>query len=611
MMVKRLISYVKDNPKRVRQFILWAAILVITAVVAVVGAYYFDLYTESDKFCGLVCHANRPQYVTSEVSPHAEVECGICHIGPGLTPKLSSKIYGVGELYKQLTNTYERPIPPPVARLRSARDICEQCHWSEKLHPNWAYLSNHFATDEENSLTRVFFVLRLGQGGPLGASAEGIHWHIENLSYAALDPQQQEIPWIGIHRNGRLEEYVATDSSLTAEELEQLPRRQMDCLDCHNRAAHIFRRPERSLDEALATERIDHSLPFVKREALKLLSASYSTQEAGVKAMEGLEEFYRSQYPALYADKQQVVQEAIAVLQDIYSHTVFPDMNLNWESYPDNSGHLDFPGCFRCHDGNHVNEQGEPIPSNCTLCHSVPVVVGAGQDVALRGMVLPQEKPDSHRAADFGWDHRILADDTCAECHGSVEYGTDNTSFCANGICHDGEWPEPAAVAEFVHPVRITGQHAQLSCNECHQGVREPSYGDCATCHEPPSDPHLGATCSQCHNPYGWEDSAAAWLAVVSTIPHRVAVAMDCLSCHTDGTATSIPADHQEFPGELCVECHDLEPAADRLAIPHIVEGRGRCRVCHDEGKLAPPPSGHVGWPNETCLLCHEAANAG
>jgi nitrate/TMAO reductase-like tetraheme cytochrome c subunit len=304
-----------------RRFLIWLVAGVIGATIVIIAAYYFDVYTESDKFCGLVCHANRPQYIASEVSAHANVECGICHIGPGLFPKLSSKIYGVGELYKQLTNTYERPIAPPVARLRSARDICQQCHWPAVLHRDQSRLFSYYATDEENSVTRVFLILRLGQGGDLGGSAQGIHWHIGNLSYIALDPQNQDIPWVGVQRSGQLEEYLATGSSLTAEQLERLPRQQMSCLDCHNRAAHTFRKPERGLDEALAAERIDRSLPFVKREALQLLSASYPTKEAGLKAMEELETFYRSQYPELYADKKQVVEQATSAIQDVYRYS--------------------------------------------------------------------------------------------------------------------------------------------------------------------------------------------------------------------------------------------------------------------------------------------------
>jgi len=607
-MVKRLISYIKDHPKRVRQFILWVVIILVTAVVAVTGAYYFDVATESRWFCGQLCHPNQPQYVTQEVSPHADVECGICHIGPGLPPKIIAKIAGTKELYLLVTNSFERPIEHPVSRLKPADVICEHCHSPDHAYEDQIERISRFAADETNSETQIHLAMRIG-GGEHAEEASGAHWHIDNpVWYVSRDVDHQDIPWVGVMGDdGKMVEYQATDNPLTAEELEGKAQREMDCMDCHNRATHMFRNPEDRVDEALAAGDIDAELPYVKREATRLLSADYATQVDGVAAMVDLAQYYQSEYPDVYAAQQEAIEQAVATLQTIYQETVFPEMRITWDVYPDNLGHKDFPGCFRCHDGNHVNEQEEPIPNNCTLCHSAPLVIGAGQDAALRGMVAPEGKPDFHRTADFVWDHRILADDTCAECHGAVEYGTDNSSFCANGICHGQEWPEPAAVAGFVHPVQIAGQHAQLSCNECHQGVREPSFGDCATCHEPPGDLHFGPTCNQCHNPWGWEDSAAAWLAVVSTIPHRVAVAMDCLSCHTDGTATSIPADHRDFPGELCVECHDADPAAEQPAIPHIVEGRGRCLVCHDEGRLSPVPASHKGWTEAFCLLCHEA----
>ena len=64
-----------------RRLLLWVPAIVVAAVVVVVGAYYLDVATESDEFCGLLCHANRPQYVAHQVSAHAEVECGTCHIG--------------------------------------------------------------------------------------------------------------------------------------------------------------------------------------------------------------------------------------------------------------------------------------------------------------------------------------------------------------------------------------------------------------------------------------------------------------------------------------------------------------------------------------------------
>jgi hypothetical protein len=410
--------------------------------------------------------------------------------------------------------------------------------------------------------------------------------------------------------DGQMIEYQSVDDPLTSAELAGMNRREMDCMDCHNRATHQFRNPERWVNEAMAEGRIDPELPYVKREAMKLVSASYQTQDAGLAAMADLSQFYQSEYASVYADQKAAIDEAVATLQEIYEHTDFPRMNLDWDFYPDNLGHTDFPGCFRCHDGEHVNAEEESIPNNCTLCHSTPIVREGDGEVpssVIAGAVLDVERPDSHREASFVWDHRVLADDSCVDCHGAIEYGTDNSSFCANGICHGQDWPEPAARMDFEHPVTLTGAHADAACYECHQQVGDLDIASCETCHQPPDPPHFGPECASCHTPFGWEESAAAWTAVVSNIPHRVEADLDCLSCHIDGPVTTAPESHALFPEDSCLECHQSvwEPGA--LVVPHIVEGRDSCLVCHDEGRLKPVPPTHSGWSNAFCTLCHES----
>jgi len=662
-MGKRLVTYIKDHSAQIRRIVIWAAVLLVTAVAAIVGAYYFDQATESRAFCGQLCHANGPEYVTQEVSPHADTECGICHIGPGLMPKVMAKIYGTGELYMQLANTFDRPVEHPVNRLRPADEICEQCHNAAQPYEDQIEQIAHFADDEANTETAIVMAMRIGGGD----EQVGAHWHIDNpVSYVSPDEaDRQDIPWVEtVGDDGQTVVYQATEGALSATELEELPRRQLDCMDCHNRATHIFRDPADRVDEALASGEMDRALPYLKREAVKLLTASYPSQEEGVAAMEDLAQFYSSEYPDAYAERQVSVERAVETLQEIYQETVFPDMNVTWEVYPDNLGHQDFPGCFRCHDGSHVNEQGEAIPNNCTLCHSAPVVVETGANATdgavFQGLLLASEKPASHLAASFSWDHRILANDTCSECHGKIEYGTDNSSFCANGICHGQDWPEPASVASFAHPVQLVGQHAQAACNECHRGTREPSLENCSTCHQPPSEPHFGTECAECHSPEGWAESVASWVASAPSNPHGLE-AVDCLLCHNEGGSGPMPATHSGFPSEwcsrchestfvaqvpgiphaipedgdgecllchsegalqptsslhlealpsTCLECHTSKPITDVPTIPHDVQGGGTCLICHGEDKTAPLPTEHAGWPGAACLLCHQAASS-
>jgi nitrate/TMAO reductase-like tetraheme cytochrome c subunit len=595
------------------RLLMWLAILIVGSAAVITAAYYFDVATESRYFCGVLCHPNRPQYMAQEVSPHADLECGVCHVGPGLPAKLMAKIAGTRELYMLVTNSFERPIEHPVNQLKSADVICEQCHTPEQFYEDQVEKVVRFAEDEANTSTAIYLTMQIGNREAQAGSDVGAHWHIDHpVWYVARDVYEQDIPWVGVEgEDGQLVAYQSVDDPLTPDELENMTRREMDCMDCHNRATHDFRNPERWVNEAMAEGRIDAALPYVKRQAMELLAVSYDTQDAGLAAMADLDQFYRSEYPDVYAERGDAIDEAVATLQEIYEHTTFPRMNLTWDFYPDNLGHTDFPGCFRCHDGEHVNDQQEPIANNCTLCHSAPIVwEGDGRTASsvVAGAVLDIERPASHREASFVWDHRIAVDDSCADCHGTIEYGTDNSSFCANGICHGQEWPEPVAVRDFEHPVPLAGAHADASCYECHGGSDELALNECAICHQPPELPHFGADCASCHTPFGWETSAAAWTAVVSLVPHQVAAELDCLSCHADGPATMVPDSHVTFPDDACLECHDVAWESGALLVPHIVEGRDSCLVCHDEGGLAPVPPTHEEWPDVSCLLCHEAS---
>ena len=648
----------KENRPWERQLFVWGALFVVGSVLVIVAAYYFDMATESKAFCGQLCHPNTPQLVAQSVAAHADVECGTCHVGPGLPPKVMAKINGTKELYYFLTNSFERPITHPVSQLRSADVICEQCHSPHMPYEDQLERISHFADDETNSETQTLLAMRIGDEG----QETGAHWHIDNpVWYVSREVDSQNIPWVGtLDSDGSMVEYTAVDSELTAEELGNLDRQEVDCMTCHNRVGHQFHNPEERVDLALASGDMDRELPYIKREAMRLLSASYSSQEKAFEALGGLADFYRAEYPDVYAGKGQAVQQAIETLQAIYSYTTFPTMNLTWDVYPDNLGHQDFPGCFRCHDGKHVDEQGISIPANCTLCHSLPVT--ADQDgtpfSAASLVVTADQVPDSHKETNFMSEHRILADESCADCHGTIQFGTDNTSFCANGACHGQAVFKPELDVDFVHPVELTGQHATAACNDCHQGVREPSIQDCSTCHTPVPEPHFGSTCGDCHTTESWSGSAVSWIieapsnphneaisncylchdsggvkpvpdthsafveetclychetesfVAVPDIPHRVELADNCLTCHGEGVLKPASATHQGIPAESCLACHKSGTVEDATAIPHIVEDRDRCLTCHDQGRLVPTPPGHQGWKNESCLLCHETTAA-
>ena len=63
------------------------------------------------------------------------------------------------------------------------------------------------------------------------------------------------------------------------------------------------------------------------------------------------------------------VERAIAGTQDLWARNVFPAMKVTWGTYPNHIGHIDSPGCFRCHDDDHKTKDGRVIGQDCEMCH--------------------------------------------------------------------------------------------------------------------------------------------------------------------------------------------------------------------------------------------------
>jgi hypothetical protein len=355
-----------------------AAGLVATATllnVAILGAatYRGVEYMDSTQFCGLTCHkVMAPEYAAFVDSPHSRVGCVQCHIGPGASWFVRSKLSGARQVYAVAAGTYSRPIPSPVRELRPARETCETCHWPSKFHGDKLLVKTKYAEDEANTPSSSVLMLRIGGQGPLGAA--GIHGrHLdatERIQYLATDDKRQVIPRVRYRDDGgRVVEY-ATDDAPPADGTGEW--RSMDCMDCHNRPTHAFDLPERAVDRALADGRIRPDLPFVRREAVRLLRVDYPDREAAARAIaQGLTAFYQDGYGALHRERRPDVDAAVAAVQAIYLRNVFPDMKLGWGTYVNNVGHDDFPGCFRCHDDQHKAADGRVITQDCSACHAV------------------------------------------------------------------------------------------------------------------------------------------------------------------------------------------------------------------------------------------------
>jgi hypothetical protein len=113
-------------------------------------------------------------------------------------------------------------------------------------------------------------------------------------------------------------------------------------------------------------------LPFVRREAVAALKEDYPDRPAAEAAIRSrLEQFYSANYPALMAARDPRIEQAVAGVQRIYTHNVFPLMKLTWGTHPNHLGHTDAPGCFRCHDEEHKSSDGRALSQDCDLCHKM------------------------------------------------------------------------------------------------------------------------------------------------------------------------------------------------------------------------------------------------
>jgi hypothetical protein len=340
---------------------------------------------DSPQFCGQSCHVMHPEDAAYRVSAHSHVACVDCHIGAGAASYVRAKVNGTKQLVEVTLHPlahfapkyipdYPTPIPSPVMNLRPAREICEGCHTPARFIGEKLLVKSTFADDEKNTETQSVVVLHLGGRDSL-SHLSGIHGvHLGHIEYVTTDPTRTTIPWVQKRNDdGSVTEFAS--STIAGKGVPQGERRVMDCIDCHNRASHTMQTAEDALNRAMAEGAVSPDLPWVHKEGLELLKANYSTEaEARQKIPAGLAAFYRSQHPEVMASKSAVVAAAGEGLVNIFTHNVFPEMKVTWGTHPNHIGHMSYPGCFRCHDGDHAAKDGKAITQDCAACHNLLAV---------------------------------------------------------------------------------------------------------------------------------------------------------------------------------------------------------------------------------------------
>jgi nitrate/TMAO reductase-like tetraheme cytochrome c subunit len=660
-------SLIRRVWERIRPVSKWQVAFGVTAaivaVLVVVGGAYAWEYSNSPAFCSSTCHTMPPESAAWQKSPHARVSCVECHLGRDIistqvTRKLGDASHGI----RYISGQFHFPLYAEA--MLPAREACEKCHWPEKFSGDRMTEVRHFENDEKNTGVTTYLLMKTGGGVKREGRGFGIHWHIENqIDYITTDDLlKQSIPWIRVtDSTGKQTVYVDIEKPLTSDQIAKAEKRRMDCIDCHNRISHKFLTPDQAIDQGLALRRIDATIPSIKKKGVEVLTTPYKNFDEAKKAIAALDAFYAQNHADYYKANSAKIKAAIDYLKTTYDELVFPTQDLSWTTHPDNIGHKNWPGCFRCHDGKHLTpDNKEAIRLECNVCHTVPEVLKPGGPAPVISVVRADE-PDSHRATTWLAQHRTVFDASCQKCHDTNNAGgKDDSSFCANGACHGTEWKfvglnAPGLAKIFPPPVPRRGDP-----NVPPKAIPHPIGGspDCQLCHAQTSKvrpypvDHVGRkneTCLACHKPAvpaavtpaattAPLPSATPTPSTKPTTPAPVAGAPKklpanhagrtiCTVCHTQGVGPKLPADHANRADGTCTACHTMSsssaPAAgatptgaakpttpapairgaEKLPADHA--GRTVCLACHAQGVGDKLPADHVNRTDDTCKACH------
>ncbi len=560
-----------------RQF-AFGAFAVVIGFAVLMGVLYTWDYTNSPQFCGTTCHTMPPEYTAWQRSPHARVSCVECHLGRDfITTTFTRKAGDLMHVVRYSSGNFTFPLY--ATTMIPAREACEKCHWPDKFADDRSVVIQHFQTDAKNTEVDTYLLLHTGGGTPSQGLGNGIHWHIQNnVEFIATDSLDQNIPWIQVtDAKGQVTTYTDVENPLTPDQIAKATQHRMDCIDCHNRVSHTFLSPDQAVDQALALKQIDSSIPSIKKNAVDVLSASYKSFTEADQAIGALDALYAKGSPDYYKTNSAKIKVAIDDLKSLYQQLVFPTQDLSWNTHPDNLGHKDWPGCFRCHDGKHfTSDNKQAIRLECNVCHTLPQVGTPGGPPPVIPVVHADE-PASHQTTTWIAEHRTAFDSSCQQCHDTNNAGgSDNSSFCSNSACHGTQW-------------RFVG----LDAPGLAKIFPAPAL--------PKSDPN----------------------AKPPQIPHPIGGSPDCQICHAQSSKVRpYPADHIGRTNNMCLACHTpsiLPPSSAQTSsagsppgIPHDLAGRAQCLGCHGSGAAGVPqiPQFHkdYGFSNNNCLTCHKSS---
>ncbi len=423
--MKRGIEEVKGKPwiidftdKRHRNAtFVFAMGTVVLLFLSGIGSYEAFHYSESVQFCGTTCHkVMEPEHTAYQGSEHANVACVECHVGAGADWYIRSKLSGLRQVWAVITNSYPRPIPTPIVDLRPARETCEHCHWPAKFYAHKLVSEKHYLADSANTEWNIDLRMKIAASHSALGNTGGIHWHINpdiKIEYIDALGDREMLPWVRSINliTGDTTIYMDSENPASDSIMHAVEPRTMDCMDCHTRPSHKYRTPQTFVDEAIAAGEISVTLPEIKKISMEVLRTEYFNRQGAQDTIrQTIDAFYKDTYPDIYANRKSDVDQAIAGVLAGYAKNIFPEMKASWDAYPDHIGHIEYGGCFRCHNDKHQSKSGKVISRDCNLCHNI----------------MTQGTPQNLEVAPFNgqleFKHPVDIEDAwkemaCTECH--------------------------------------------------------------------------------------------------------------------------------------------------------------------------------------------------
>jgi hypothetical protein len=235
--------------------------------------------------------------------------------------------------------------------------------------------------------------------------------------------------------------------------------------------------------------------------------------------------------------------------------------------------------------------------TRCEACHSSAGWKPVTFDHSLTGFPLEGRHVSASCRACHGssTDFSAPVATSCAACHTDVHTG-EFGNRCAS--CHDPfGWatlfgPDAHRATNFP----LTGRHAAIPCEECHQNQRDRKFtraaADCFACHQADyartagtSIDHaragFGTDCKSCHFPTRFKGARFAGHDACFQLSAGPHAGISCLDCHSTLTSFAAPGTCSTNTAD-CMRCHACARETQKhTRVAGFQCANRKCYECH------------------------------